>query len=293
MTKIVEFLLWDNCNNHCKFCFLKNKNKLNSFIEDDEKARAIQCANTYLNGDRFIHGSDILLCGGELFDNKFNHNTHSEWYSFVDAIVEKVKIGTIGSVYVNTNLIYDINTELTGFLNKFFNAGILNKLNFTTSYDIVGRFKNKQDRQLFFNNIEELHRLYPALSIVVNIIMTSAVCDLILDGQFSISEFQNKHGVFVNLIPYIILTEDIAPSKEDVMNTLKYVGGDIPGYLDTYVKRFSIDHPRVLLKYYNGCLNEVTTENNTCGHSVNFSKYTKDGSCFICDILKLASGSML
>lgn len=287
MAKIVEFLLWDNCNNHCRFCFLKNKNSLNSFIGDEERGHAIKCAHEYLNSDDFPVGSDVLLCGGELFDTKFTEGTKKEWTSFLEDLTLKAQFKFVDHIYVNTNLIYNINDELKDFLDKIESTELFDKLNFTTSYDPVGRYKTREDRKLFFDNIKRLHEAYPNLKIVANMIMTKPVCDLILSNQLSIAALQEQHNITINLIPYIILVKDLIPEKTEVMDTLLMVDREVPGYLSSYVPRFSVDHPRILLKYYHGGLQEVTSENNPCGHSVNFAKYSREGSCFVCDILAL------
>ena len=63
---IFEFLLWDNCRNDCKFCFQKQSNNL---LTDEQKALSINKAIDFLQSDKYVAGSHVLLIGGEIFDS--------------------------------------------------------------------------------------------------------------------------------------------------------------------------------------------------------------------------------
>lgn len=286
--KIFEFLVWDNCNNHCRFCFLKDHNPCKSILDNNGKAESLHQVLNYLKSPSFEEGSHVLLCGGELFDTVFDSGTAVAFHELITHILGGIVQGTIESLYVNTNLIYDPSIMLNRFLSYFDNAGFLNKLHFTTSFDLIGRYKTPEDKQQFIRNVRHLHSRYPALEIIANMVMTKQVCRLICDGDVSIRNLQDDLDVSINLIPYIILHDNMAPTKELVLDTLKAVNAELPGYIKTHTDRFILDTPRVLLKYHNKKLEEMTTPNSTCGHSVNFKRYTKEGSCFICDLQKLA-----
>ena len=73
--------------------------------------------------------------------------------------------GTIDLLYLNTNLIYEDISGL-GFVldlmkNKF------DRLKFTTSYDLYGRFRKKFDETLFFTNLKWIKEKFPECNIVV------------------------------------------------------------------------------------------------------------------------------
>ena len=286
--KIFEFLVWDNCNNHCRFCFLKDHNPCKSVLDNTGKADSLRQVLNYLNSPNFEQGSHVLLCGGELFDTVFDAGTSNTFHELITFIINGLLNNSIESLYINTNLIYDPNIALNRFLSYFANAGLLGKLHFTTSFDLVGRYKTQEDKQLFINNVRHIHNRYPTLELIANMVMTKQVCNLICDGNVSIKDLQDDLGVMINLIPYIILHDDLAPTKDLVMATLKAVNVEIPGYIKAHTDRFILDTPRVLLKYHNGTLQEMTTPNSECGHSINFKRYTKEGSCFICDLQELA-----
>lgn len=283
--KLVEFLLWDNCNNHCKFCFLKENNPCPSFLDNNGRAKSLSEVHKYITTN-WDFGDDILLCGGELFDTPMNNSLKSEFDKLLNTIVTKMLDGSIGYLYINTNLLYDINMSLIYFLTILSINGLLTRLRFTTSYDIYGRFKTDKDRELFFNNVKTIKTMFPIVNIVANIVMTKQFCEEIERG-LNISQFQNEYKLDVNLIPYIILTEDMSPERDRVLNTLELVDNQIPGYINTMIDRFTLSTSRKLLKYFEGKLLELTSDNSSCGHSNNFRRYSKSGECFICDVISL------
>lgn len=287
MKRIFEFLVWDNCNNHCKFCFLKKESDYSSFLKEDKKCDALNAVIDYLNSTEYIKGSHVLLCGGEIFDTPLDSSAVEATYGLINVIGTKMVSDEIDKLYINTNLIYDTSILLDNVLSRLNSFDILHRVHFTTSYDLVGRYKTDADRQLFISNLHKIKKQYPQLDIVANMVLTRPVCELIQLGDISIAALQNELGVLVNIIPYIIFTERLAPTKKQVMNTIKLVDEENPGYMKAYVERFSTNNPRILLKYCGGALKELTTDNLPCGHSENFKRYTAEGSCFICDLLNL------
>lgn len=286
MKPIVEFLLWDNCNNHCKFCFLKEHNSCPSFLTDVEKLGSISSVIKYIDSTKFERGSSVLLCGGELFDSQLSPEAYRAFEELMNLLVFRMQDKTIDQLYVNTNLIYDMNLLLHPFLTVLDSYGLLDRLHFTTSFDLVGRYKNAEDKQLFLNNIKEIKKTFPNLHIIANMVMTNYLCMLVLDDNIDIKELEDSMGVEINLIPYIILHEDLAPTNEMVMETITRVYG-YGDSLKRYISKFSTNIPRVLLKYHNNNLVEMTSDISGCGHSANFQLYSKTGNCFICDLLKL------
>lgn len=286
MKPIVEFLLWDNCNNHCKFCFLKEHNPCPSFLTDAEKLNSIRSVIQYIDGTKFERGSSVLLCGGELFDTPLSPDTYHTFEDLMNLLVFRLQDKTIDQLYINTNLIYDINLLLMPFLVVLDSYGLLDRLHFTTSFDLVGRYKTLTDKQLFLNNIKEIKKAFPNLHIIANMVMTNYLCNLVLDDNIDILDLEEDIGVEINLIPYIILHDDLAPTSEMVMETIKHVYNS-DSALKQYTNKFSINVPRILLKYYDNHLVEMTSDTSKCGHSVNFKRYSKSGDCFICDLLKL------
>lgn len=278
---IYEFLLWPNCRNHCKFCFLKKEVESNK----EEKEIAIQKAIDFLNSDRYINGSHVLILGGEVFDSSDIFDSLKKLFNL---IFEKIDRNEIELLYINTNLIYKKLDLIEYIIQYFSNRNILDRLRFTTSYDLEGRF-TPQTEKLMLSNLDYLSNTYSKFVPYVNIILSKAVCNTILENRFSIADFMDKHKCRVNLIPYIIYNEALATDRNHIFKTLLKVDEQIPGYLKSYILNQDLKQKRNLYQY-----NRLTKEleyrscgNLSCGHSENYKRYSKAGTCYICDIKEL------
>ena len=118
---IYEFLVWDNCNNNCKFCFQRENPRL--FNQEGRKMVLDQTIK-FIDSDTFKKGSHILICGGEIFDNPKDINI---LYDFFSQIIDRMNNGIIDLLYLNTNLIYENiaplfnvldNANLSGFVSR-------------------------------------------------------------------------------------------------------------------------------------------------------------------------------
>lgn len=285
---IYELLLWNNCNNNCKFCFMKYHHHNNKFLDDDNKAISIQKADEILNSSTYKDGSHVLLVGGELFDVKFSKHTESVFFNFLDKVVHYMTIGKIDLLYVNTNLIYKDLDYLYFFLKKIDENNLFERLKFTTSYDIDGRFKNEEDRLLVEHNLKKLVVDFPKIKIVANMILTKGFCEAVLSEKFNVKSFMDTFGVNVNTIPYIILHKDLAATRGQIYRTLLKLDQQMPGYLRSYIDNVAIDQDKWLYEYDGEKFVFMTANNASCGHNENFRMYVPNNDrCFICDMLKL------
>lgn len=278
---IYEFLLWPNCRNNCKFCFLK-KEQDNT---DQEKISALSSALSFIESDRFKKGSHVLILGGEVFDSP---SIHQELNKFFSIIVSKMCSNHIDLLYINTNLIYKKLDALEFLIQQLDSNSLLNKLKFTSSYDLDGRF-NKHTEQLMLNNLQYLMNKYARLNTAINIILTQKVCNYIVEDKLNIKEFMDTYKVYVNLIPYIVYDASIAADRNLVFKALSHAEKQCPGYLYSYIKNFDLPQKKLLHKYNKATkqFEYCSCDDLSCGHSENFKKYSTSGTCFICDIKEL------
>ena len=286
---IFELLLWNNCNNACKFCHMHKNHHAEKFLTQEKRVDSLKQEESFLDSTVFIQGSHLLLVGGELFDTKFTAEVEQAFFSLIAKVRNFMLSGKIDLLYVNTNLIYPDLECLTWFLTVFQEAKLLPRIKFTTSYDLYGRFATETAENIMLNNLKHLTTKYgDDLHIVTNIIMTKQACEKILSGEFSVKTFEERYGVDVNMIPYIILTDDMAPTKEQIYNTLLNIDGELPGYLQNYLQNLALPQPKYLYEYNGTTFVYMTEENAACGHNKNFYLYQPDHkSCFICDMLRL------
>ena len=278
---IYEFLMWENCRNKCSFCFQQDKNQLT----DEQKAKSIDAVKNFIDFDpRYVKGSHVLLVGGELFDSP---SIFTCLRPFLQFVISKMVDQTIDLLYVNTNLIYKNMDGLYYLLDLIEQHDLFDRLKFTTSYDIAGRFASPKTKFLMLSNLDALSTRYPNIRIVVNSMLSLQLCEAIVSGEYNVQSFMNAHHCDVNLIPYIVYDPQLAPTRGLVFKALMTADQQSPGYLKRYIANFDLPQAKELYQYRNGVLNYVTCPNNPCGHSENFVRYSDKSSCFICDLKRL------
>lgn len=277
---IYEFLLWDNCNNHCKFCF-QRKNGI--ICDKHHKIRSLKCVIDFLNSDEYIHGSHILLVGGEIFDES-NFSIIDDYIKFIEIIIDKMNSNIIDLLYINTNLLYKNMSILNKLLSFIDYDNLWDRLKFTTSYDLEGRFSTKEKETLFLTNLKCVKNTYPKCNIVVNTILTKQTCEKILNNEFNPKDFCDEYNCDINLIPYIVYTKELSATREQIFKTLLKTNELIHGYFKRYTDNMSLAQDKLLYKFNNEHLEFVSSENLICGHSENFKRYADSNTCFICDL---------
>ena len=140
MQSVYEFLLWNNCGNNCTFCHQRNHERKidDKILTLNQQIDSIEKCKSFLN-KQFKEGNHILLVGGEIFDI-VNEDVKKEFIALIKEIKDKLCLNKIDLLYINTNLLYKDIGLLDWFLALFEANGLLPRLKFATSYDILGRF---------------------------------------------------------------------------------------------------------------------------------------------------------
>lgn len=279
---IYEFLLWDNCNNNCKFCFQRKNPRL---FNQNQRKKILDDTISFIKSDRFEKGSHVLICGGEIFDKPSDFSDLNVFFAQIDGLMAD---GTIDLLYLNTNLIYEDVSGLCFVLDMMKDK--FDRLKFTTSYDLYGRFNKKFDETLFFMNLKWLKEHFPNCNVVVNTILTKQTCEKILNETLNPREFMNNYQCWVNFVPYIIYDESMSASKGEIFGALAKIDTICPNYLEQYIPNITIEQEKKLYYYQNGEYVYCSCELSDCGHAVNFKRYSKDGTCFCCDLKNVFAG---
>lgn len=284
MKPVFEFILWPNCKNNCKFCWQKQqiKDGKQHLLQPSEKASSIREVLQFLQSSKLEYGSHVLLVGGELFDS---HDVDNELNKLLQVCVGLMLINKIDLLYINTNLIYKIrdNSPLINFLSAVNEYSLFDRLRFTTSYDLNGRF-NSESEQLMLSNLSNLHSRFENLHIVTNIILTNTMCEAILNKSFDYTGFERKYSTHIHPIPYIELGSDLTPTRLQIIQTLQYINSIKPWFIADYLMRMDLNQDKRLFMFNGSELVNVSAPVSECGHSSNFRLYTKSHSCFICDM---------
>ena len=288
---IYEFLVWDNCNNNCRFCFQRENPRL---FNHDGRKMVLDETIKFIDSDNFKKGSHILICGGEIFDNPKDINI---LYDFFTQIIDRMNNGIIDLLYLNTNLIYENIAPLFNVLDMIRDNNLFERLKFTTSYDLEGRFRDKPmpithhlPEEVMLDNLLSLKIEYPEIQIVTNTILTKPVCEKIIDGSYNIKEWMKKYHCWVNLVPYIVYDEKLSATRGEIFKALKKVNEDCENYLKRYILNFDLSQDKLLYMFKDNSFKYCSCDKGDCGHSINFKKYSKYNSCYICDLKEFFKG---
>lgn len=276
-----EFLLWGNCTNQCDFCWQCKKRDESIFLNKEEMLSCI--ADTISMLDEINDGDDVLIVGGEILASYYEEVDKS-LRELIDKCVHFIITNKIRFLYINTNLLYKDRSNLIYLFEAI--KGYEDRLKFTTSYDIYGRFKTKEAEQLFLENLLFIKENYPTVNTVVNCIITKQL----VESNFDENEFKELYGVnYVNFIPYIPVPNDrsMDVSFKDIVKVLARTERKNKGYIDFYINDFDFNQNKVLYQYHkNTGYEECTSKYCDCNHNENFKKVL-NGECFICKLKEL------
>lgn len=289
--KMQEFILWSNCTNRCDFCWQCKMHDISTILTTEEMVASIFQVYHKIKY-KINDGDDVLLVGGEIL-NSYSQATDEAIKMLIDTCVSLVKQNKIRYLYINTNLIYENRTNLD-YLLKSFN-GIEDRLKFTTSYDVYGRFNHSLDKEespalkIWFNNILYIKNNYPKTNIVVNVIITKQLVEKakVDDWVTDWNMFQTNLGIkYINFIPYIPVEDDhsMDVTFKDIVKVLAAEEKRNPGYINFYINDFDNNQDKILYEYHKdkGYV-ECTAKYSKCHHNENFKKVLGD-ECYICKL---------
>ena len=278
MQMMQEFILWSNCTNKCDFCWQYKKHDKETFLTPPEMKQSIAAVRKKI--ETVNPGDDVLLVGGEILAN-YDPEVSKDLQALILDCVERIKNKQIRYLYINTNLLYTDKTNLIFLLDAI--SGYEKQLKFTTSFDIYGRFKNKEIKQLFLDNLRFIQIHYPNINIVVNSIITKQL----IESDFDFDRFQKEYGIkYINFIPYIPVNDDRSMDTDfkGIVKILTRCEKKNPGFLKFYIDDFDLNQNKNLHAYRKNKGYTVCTSNLAdCHHNQNFRKIL-DGECYICKL---------
>jgi hypothetical protein len=301
--KTVEFLLWSNCPNNCRFCWQRLFHDKTTWLNEEEKLQSIKDCSEMIKEEG--GPNDLLLVGGEVF-NSHEKSVNDSLKSLYHQIVTYIKKDKVRFLYANTNLTYSDRTNLVNLLDAF--EGLEDRLKFTTSYDLDGRFNRLNEaemqaleagkqckplnrEELFLDNLKFIDENYPKINTVVNTIVTKAVYEAVSkDDDYDLFWLMKKYPntvVWVNLIPYIPVKgyEGLDVRYSQTLKVLERANELMPGYLLSYTENFDENQDKELYEYHkDGGFVERTAGMLPCGHNENFKLVNRADECFICKL---------
>ena len=254
---------------------------MTAFLNEKEMLECI--TETSIRLDSINDGDDVLLVGGEILAPYFS-SVNVALENLIDKCIEMLKSDRIRYLYINTNLIYINRSNLTYLLDMV--KGIEDRLKFTTSFDVYGRFETGIEKNIFFDNLAYIRDNYPEINVVINSIITK---QLVASG-FDFEKFKDEYKVrYINFIPYIPVVDDRCMDVEfkDIVKILGDFERKHKGYIKNYINDFDLNQNKVLYEYHKDTgYRECTSKYASCGHNENFKKVLGD-ECYICKLKEL------
>ena len=192
-----QYQLWPNCNNNCKFCF----NRGTPPFSTAECKQNIQDIASFIR-EKYIgeYVADLSLIGGEVFDTQLDdQEVKEEFYNLMHLCKQKISTGNMRRILVCTALLFDIRKQLVPYLDFMKQLGIIDHLMLCTSYDLAYRFKTVEAEQLWKRNMKALNSRRD-IAVHTEMILTQFAIDAILDGSFSIKDFEIEYCTRIDFI---------------------------------------------------------------------------------------------
>jgi hypothetical protein len=223
--KFLQFELWKECNNNCRFCFSRLQ-------KDVDKLKSMNEIYEILSSNIVQEYDTIGFIGGEFFNGQISTvDIHENFYKLINKVIEYLQENTIKQFYITATLVQNSHDDLVEFLDYIRSHNLIDRILLCTSYDVKYRFHNKRGEELWKRSIMMLHNKYPSLKIHVEIICTQALIDAMMSNEFDLVKFKYEYNVSVDFLEPNTAFEEIEefkkrlplflPTRKSFLNWLK------------------------------------------------------------------------
>ena len=298
-SKFIQFELWKNCNNKCKFC----EHLFDQVSTDEQKIIDLQYFNNELI-QPFIDNYNVIgFIGGEFFDDQINNNNVKQlFYDLFVKCAQKKYRNKIDKIYIATSFIYNINKHLLSFIEFLKRQNLLDIVYFCTSYDLKHRFHTNYHHQLWSNNVKYLNKILTT-KIHVEIILTKTLIDAILNAKFNVNTFKKEYNVDVDFIEPSFISQlkdkqsthnfvsDFFPTRSSFIKFIKYAYDngiiDIDSFLSMKLRSdalyFRVSNTNKLIKVVNR-VDDNLRKYDINGNPINIQSYCDSNILMIDDV---------
>jgi hypothetical protein len=195
--KSLQFELWQECNNLCKYCYLGHDNRL---TPDNLKMDSLDRVYKAICESDYTKYNNVSFIGGEFFQGQLaNPKVKELFMKLMEKVHELLLNRTIDSVWLTTTMTIGDNKDLYEVLDMFqdcipdSNDGSTG-LWICTSWDMEGRFHTPEHKSTWDFHMKNIHKLYPNIKFNTTIILMPSFTNAYLDGSFSLKEFAKEYN---------------------------------------------------------------------------------------------------
>ena len=309
--KIVQFELWQECNNNCEFCYLTQERLLKK-TPVENKLKAIKDVDDFLSSSKINNYDCVGLIGGEFFQGQLETiELKVKFKKLCYHLNQLLKDNIINNVWISATLTIGKQEDLFEILNDCFDD--LSRVWITTSWDYRGRFKTPKMKTNWESNVLRLLKEYPKVNINVTTILTQSLIEFYnnnenvsfnsyirnIDWYFKIpNTFIGENGTIEQMkIGKILCNQaipDFFPKRVDFLKFLlnfkfrepkelydKLIGIDYRA--DELIKNFDDGKKEVYNRDKEVRMGEDDSELLDCGHSCCYQCYCDSDKCSLCD----------
>lgn len=299
MNNMVQYGMWSNCSNNCKFCLLKNKKystKLQMLDMIQSVRNNIDCVDW-----KTEFSSGISLLGGELYYIT-DTEIQDSFLKLIDVIIKKIlKVSENPNCRYSTvtNGLYEP-TFLYKVIDKIVSEVGIEKIDVNFSYDLKYRYKSIDDSKLAIKNINNFHNRYN-YKVNVQMILTQYVINLWKLGKFDLDNFI-KSNIPGNTLTFLyphpihngIKLSEFKFNRSDFIKFISYLKNSYyREYGDFYYSTINsgVFKYTGLIDRYNKDdtqkpkLWDGKEELTSCGHSILYRCYEDCNKCMLCDLM--------
>ena len=267
--RTLQFEVWEECNNHCEFCYLT---KDNLYTPDQIKLRGIQNIIDSLNNKNFIKDYDaVSLIGGEFFQGQMkNPEVKAKFMEMIRLIASLQTEGYFNETWLLVTLtigdqkdLYEVLDTVKKIYEDAKKPEILKKFWIITSYDTIGRFHSPKMEENWKFHMKNIHEKYPDIKFNTSIILTQDLIVKYLNDDFSFNDFADEFNTnFFLKQPMPAIRKELDCIKfDDLEENHMWIKREcekiLPGFLPKrstfleFLSKFHIDCPQ----YYDHLFN--------------------------------------
>ena len=191
--KQLQFELWEECNNHCEFCYLGNDNK---HTPDEVKLNSLKNALTTISDtNNYPEFDTIAYLGGEFFQGQLNtKEIRANFMTLMQKTAELLKNNVIKEVWIYMTLTIGDQKDLYDTLKLF--EGATDRLWLLTSYDTIGRFHSQKMEDNWKFHMKNIHKLYPDIRFNTTTILSNDCIKKYLNNEISFKQMAEEFHTF-------------------------------------------------------------------------------------------------
>ena len=194
MGKQLQFELWEECGNGCKWCYLGNNNK---YTPKEVKLNSLQNALYKIQDlSNYPEFDTLSYLGGEFFQGQLKDpEVYDKFMELMRATADLLRQGYIKEVWIYATLTIGSQKDLYDTLELF--KGMTDRFWLLTSYDTMGRFHTQKMEDSWKYHMKNIYKLYPDIHFNTTTILTADCIEKYLNNEISFkSMMEEYHTLF-------------------------------------------------------------------------------------------------